>query len=138
MSLAAPSHNFMAITGHYVMIPYSEHMRHKSDFSAFSPVRQLPFPTMGPVADTQRTTAQSPFPLPADNYSSCLGSSTLDQSDDLNLSSTKGQDSSIDDKSQSQDDDDYKQGINKGLKAPWTPEVRFTSLKDLKCCNICS
>lgn len=125
MSLAAHSHNFMAIAGHYVMVPYSEHMRHKAEFSGLVPAGPLPFlPTIGLMAENHRApTAQSVLTLPAENYSTCIGTSTLDQSDDLNLSSTKGQESSIDEKSQSQDDDDYKQGGNKGLKAPWTPEV---------------
>ena len=126
MSLAARPHSFISgNVRHCVMIPYSEHMRSKSEYGSYVPARPLSFPTIG-VAETLRTTQS--VVLPSESYSSWVervGPSTLDQSEDLNLSSTKGQESSIDDKSQSQDEEDYRQNGNKdkGLKAPWTPEV---------------
>ena len=106
-----------AMSGHFVMYPYSDHMVHKSsmEFGGFTTTRQLSNPTIGMVPDAQRApNAHSLFALPAENFIPCAGTGNLDQSDEF----TRGQDSSL------EDEDECRQNGNKGFKAPWTPEVR--------------
>jgi hypothetical protein len=113
-----------AMSGHFVMYPYSDHMVHKSsmEFGGYTSARQLSNSTIGMVSEAQRaSSAHSVFSLPAENYSSCTGNGNLDQSDDF----TRGQDSSL------EDEDESRQNGNKGFKAPWTPEVRNQKKSDL-------